>query len=60
MLVGGGGMLLGFVVFTGFVMVSRLVVMVGGRIVPSGRLVMMLGRGVFSLVSHFVLLLDPR
>jgi hypothetical protein len=52
MFVRGDGMLLGFVMLTRFVMVSCLIVMVGGRSVPSRRLVMMLRRGVFALVCH--------
>ena len=50
---GGGGVLLGLVMLTGFVVVSRLVVMVGRcRVVPR-RLMMMLARRMFSLISHY-------
>ncbi len=52
MVVGGSGVLLGFVVLADFVVVSRLVMVMGGGRVASRRLVMMLGRRMFSLISH--------
>ena len=45
-------MLLSLVMFSGFVVVSRLVVMVGCGGVATSRLMMMLGRGMFALVGH--------
>jgi hypothetical protein len=52
MVVGGTGVLLGLVVLADFVMVGGLVVVVSGSSVMTRRLVMMLGRRMFSLVSH--------
>jgi hypothetical protein len=52
MVMGGSGVLLRFVVLTSFVVVSSLMVMMGCSRVASCRLMMMLGRGMFSLVSH--------
>jgi hypothetical protein len=43
MVMGGVGVLLSLVMLAGFVVVSRLVVMVGRSRVPSCRLVMVLG-----------------
>jgi hypothetical protein len=46
------GMLLGLVVFTIFMVMGRLVVMVSSGGVARGCLVMMLGSGMFSFFGH--------
>jgi hypothetical protein len=51
-LVGCGGMLLRFVMLAVLVVMGRLVVVMGGSAVAGRRLMMMLGRGVLSLVGH--------
>jgi hypothetical protein len=51
-LVGGRGMLLSLVVLADFVVMGRLVVVMGGGGMACSRFMMMLGRGVLSLVGH--------
>ncbi len=52
MFVGGGGVLLGLVVLTHRMVVGRLVVVMSGRTVVSGGIMMVLGGGMLGLFSH--------
>jgi hypothetical protein len=51
-LVGRGGVLLGLLMLAVAVVVGRLEVVVGGRVVTGGRLVVMLHRRVLVLFGH--------
>jgi hypothetical protein len=52
MFVGGGGVLLGFVMLTNGMVMSGLVVVMSGRTVVSGGIVMVFAGRVFALFSH--------
>jgi hypothetical protein len=51
-LMSGGGVLLGPVMLADFVVVRRLMVMMGSRGVASRCIMMVLGRRMFALVGH--------
>jgi hypothetical protein len=52
MFVGGGGVVLGLVMFAGGMVVGRLVVVMSCGMVVSGRIMMVLGGGMLVLFGH--------